>query len=325
MLTRILFYALAIICGIFIVRFVRAWIATLRQGSEISGKWEVLPPLKKASSGRIEQLGTMLDISDVTGLHAIAMVLEIVDRSINGPEMDPSELKGLLGPGHDPNSVVLFEGDSPLPAGWLVVAADLVRDYRPELSAYEARKGVRQAFGAVFTINPPLLAPDTQPARVPNAPPVPPIDQRYMHFMFDNFDGNGDHDYEELCSEEHDSALPEGAMLPLIHLLIRCDNEESANVEISIPVSDLLKRYGVRLFPAVVAYFGNPKRSTDEQQEYGSLFDLICEWPQETAEPIFRAALESGWNESVNFLPDDQWAMELKKEFADSPYGPPES
>lgn len=330
MLTRLLLFALAIISWILIVRFVRSWISTHRQGphggGEISGEWEVLQPLQRASGGRIEQLRVALEISDVSGLHAIAMVLEVVERSIKGPEMDPGELRTLVGRQKESGSETLFDGNSPVPSGWISIAADLVRDYRPEISIYEARKSVSQAFGVVSTSNPPLLEPDNQLTRIPNAPPAPAIDQRYLHFMEDNFIRNGDREYEALAIEEHDT-LPEGAMLPLIHLSLMCEDEESKEEVDTIPPSDLLKRYGVRLFPAFVAYFGSPKRRSDKWQEqrYRELFDIISIWPQEIAEPLFRAALESGWNDYADLLPDESWAIQLKMEFADSPYGPPES
>ena len=154
-------------------------------------------------------------------------------------------------------------------------------------------------------------------------------------------------------------ALPDEAMLPLLQLLFKTEDEPAADG--GTPVDELLARYDDRLYAAAVHAMNRPKpaatagpRASDGKGRADrssgpsgpseppgppgspgrpgppwpgayspALFRLIGAWPRSAAEPLFRAALESGWNDCARFLPESGWARDLKAVFRDSPYGAP--
>jgi hypothetical protein len=105
------------------------------------------------------------------------------------------------------------------------------------------------------------------------------------------------------------------------------------------PVATILARCGPRVLPAAIEYLSHPERygwnATVATNATGNrwyapgagtaILSVAGAWPGEDAAPLFRLALEAGWNYAGLSLPDREWARRLRAAFADSPYGPPES
>jgi len=318
MLTRFLFFLLIIIAWMLIVRIVKNWMAQGRQrsgrgGREISGGWELIRPVGQFVPKQLEKLRNILEIRDDTGLRTIAAILEVAHRAENGPEMDAAEVRGLLNEPNDAVRAQLFNGDEVNVAGWLIMAADTLGDFRPELSGYETKSVILAAFMDMHQ-NRIFFPPEQRMSPVPNPPAPPSIDKRFTHFLElqDGFDK--DAALQELIGVD-DGNLPGGAMLPLLYLAAGRSEQ----------VEDLLYRYGTRLYPAAIEYLCHPKQDTQESETlpYQIIFKLIGTWPRKYAEPLFRGAFESGWNDCAGFLPSEPWAENLLAVFADSPYGPP--
>ncbi|SVC14781.1 uncharacterized protein METZ01_LOCUS267635 [marine metagenome] len=318
MLTRFLFILLIIIAWMLVVRVVKNWMAQGRQrtgrgGREISGGWELIRPIGQFVTKQLEKLRNILEIRDDTGLRTIATILEVAHRAENGPEMDPAEVRELLNEPNDAFRARLFNGDEVNVTGWLRTAADTLGDFRPELSGYETKGVILKAFKEMHQKRI-FFPPDQRMRPIPNPPSPPSIDNRFTHFLEfqDSFDK--DAAFQEWFGMD-DEELPEGAMLPLLHLA----TGKSEQVE------DLLYRYGARLYPAVIEYLCHPEQYTQESETlpYQTIFKLIGTWPRQYAEPLFRGAFESGWNDCAGFLPSEPWAENLVAVFADSPYGPP--
>lgn len=297
-------------------------------GTEISASWEVIKPLGQFDATQLQKLGDMLGVKDGTGLHRITTVLEVVHRTIRGPEMDRAEVRRLVNEPDDELTARLFDGDRVDIHGWLALAADMLCDQRPELADYEARREIYTAFHTVFPgTQKTYFQPEPRMNTVPDAPEPPGIDPRFMHFFNIEKDHYEDPAYKTLCSLDPED-LPDGAMLPLLHLLYINDLMQRKGRHRGVmPIEELLARYNERLYPAIIEYLCYPERyepSLDTVYE-GLMFEIIGRWSQPHAEPLFYAALESGWNDCTRWLPHEPWAEDLVAAFADSPYGPPRS
>ena len=216
-------------------------------------------------------------------------------------------------------------------------AAGRLGTARPGLTPYAARRRVvadlqtRYPRHAEFRLAP-------EPRLAPGDPtPCPPLDERYRHFFAPPAHYWRDPLYEALVARPPDQ-LPDGAMLALCplaavstHMLARGDDDGE-------PVTTLITRYGGRFAGPAIEYLGHPGR-------YGwdasigrnvmatrwfppltghGILQAAGAWPGDSAAPLFRLALEAGWNYAGGLLPDAAWAHAVHAEFADSPYGPPD-
>jgi hypothetical protein len=217
-------------------------------------------------------------------------------------------------------------------------AIERLRAAQPRLSPYAARRAVvlhlrtRHPEYSLFALKPePQLSPG------PDAPACPRTDPRYRHFLQHPDDYWLDRAYEALLALPPEE-LPDGAMLALcvmtregIQGLLRGD-------EPGEPVTTLIPRCGPRLYPAAVEYLSHPERygwnaavstsATGSRWFPPSAGVLILraagDWPGAEAAPLFRLALEAGWNYAGEWLPDRDWARAMLQAFGDSPYGPPD-
>ena len=217
-------------------------------------------------------------------------------------------------------------------------AIEHLRAAWPRLSPYAARRNVvlhlrtRHPEYSRFALKPePRLSP------APDTPACPPTDPRYRHFLQHPDDDWLDPTDQALLARPPEE-LPDGAMLALcvmtrvgIHGLLRGD-------EPGEPVTTLIARCGPRLHPAAVEYLSHPERygwnATVSTSATGGpwfppsagmqLLEAAGGWPGAAAAPLFRLALEAGWNYAGEWLPDRDWALAMRQAFSDSPYGPPD-
>ena len=330
MLSRIFIAILLVMAWVLISRLIRALLSQGSRGpdgsTEIPAAWEVIRPLGQIDAKHLQKLGDMLGVEDGIGLRRIATVLEVVHRTIHGPEMDRAEVRRLVSEPDDELRARLFGDDRVDIHGWLVLAAGMLCDQRPEFTDYEARREIHAAFHTVFPSTQKMyFQPEPRMSKVPEAPAPPGIDPRFMHFFDIEKDYYEDPTYKTLCSLDPED-LPDGAMLPLLHLVYINDMAQRKRGPRGVtPIEELLARYKERLYPAIIEYLCYPERyepSLDTVYE-GLIFEIIGRWSQTHAEPLFYAAFESGWNDCTRWLPHEPWAEDLVAAFDDSPYGPP--
>lgn len=205
------------------------------------------------------------------------------------------------------------------------LAAKIYRESKPELSDYESKRRIIKTFNTVSHLYKKLhLKSEPHLVWFDPIPPKPPVDPEYQSFFDIQKDYWEDKRYLALSNLPPDQ-LPEGAMLPLMHFFhVSCECLRRGDCD-GTPVDELLARYGERLSPAVVEYLSHPEKYEPNRKQGAYswvMFEMIGKWSRESAEPIFRAALASGWGDCVRSLEGKDWAPALVEKFSDSPYGP---
>jgi|GEM_PF-2079506 hypothetical protein len=327
MFQRLLIIALIVMGVIMLIRMLRQWLGsysqTRKDGTEISGQWEVVKPLGPLGTRAQHSIQQMLEVDTKERLRTIGALYEVAYRSLKSLTIDPTELRTLADQATETIRLTLFNEKEINPSGWLSYAVECVRDEHPELYVYEARRRTLAAYHQIFSSGGCLtLPPEPQLAPLPKTPSPPGIDSSYIHLIDLGPAYLDDPVYQALCDTLPEQ-LPDGAMLPLLHVLYKIKDQESTQDMITI--DSLLERYGDRLYPAVVEFLSYPERYAVRRTTayHPAIFKLISQWPRGFAEPLFRAAFESGWNKSVRFLPHEGWGKDLVAAFSDSPYGPP--
>lgn len=350
MFQRLLFIALFVVVAILLVRSIANWFnrgGWIGRGqSEIKGSWAVVEPLGRLGRAAENILKSTLRLDDEDDLRKVAVLFDVAHRTIGNLPLDSAELRILADEAPDPVRAFLYRDEAAHAPGWLLFAADRVQDAHPDMYAYEVKRLTLSAYREVFPSDENTVLP---PERVlaPVAYGTPPeIGDRYGHLGSLGAEYTRDAVYVSLleCPVE---MLPDEAMLPLLQLLFRTEDEPVPDGE--TPVGELLARYDDRLYTAAVCAMiraepdsaaastepgkrsgpggpagpNGPSGSTGPGAYSPALFRLIGAWPRSSAEPLFRAAFESGWNDCARFLPESGWARDLKAVFRDSPYGAP--
>ena len=325
MFQRLLVIALVIVIAILLVRTIANWFnrgGWIGRGqSEIKGSWEVVEPLGRLgrAAEKIMKSTLRLEQEDV---RRVAVLYDVAHRVAQGHSLDPAELRAWAD--EAPGSIRdrLFEGGTANPAGWLLYAADRLQDAHPDMYGYETRRLTLAAYREVFPSDPGTVLPPERTLAPVSCGPPPGVDDRYSPLAMLGTAYVEDGTYGALLRSPAES-LPDGAMLPLLRLLYATEYDEVPDG--ATAVDELLARYGERLLPAAAHCMVRPESVEIERPVAYSpaLFRMIGSWPRDSAEPVFRAALESGWNDSVRFLPDAGWARDLTATFRDSPHGAP--
>lgn len=326
MFQRLLIIALFIVVAILLVRSIANWFnrgGWIGRGkSEIKGSWAVVEPLGRLGRAAEKVMKSTLRLEEDDDVRQVAVRFDVAHRAVCDLPLDHAELRTRSSEASASIRAALFRDEAVHAPGWLLYAADRVQDVHPDLYAYEVKRLTLSAYREIFPSDAGTeLPPERTLAPVPCGAP-PGIDDRYGHLGGLGPGYTGDGGYASLL-ESPDDALPDGAMLPLLRLLFATEAEPPPGN--GTPVGELLARYGNRLLAAAVHCMTRPEAiELERPTAYSpSLFRLIGAWPRESAEPLFRAALESGWNDCVRFLPDAGWAQDLKAVFRDSPYGVP--
>lgn len=326
MFQRLLFVALFVVIAILVVRSIANWFNRGgwigRGGREIRGNWEVVEPLGRLGRAADKVMRSTLRLEEEDELRRVAVLFDVAHRAIGGLPLDPAELRALADEAPETIRAGLYREEAVHAPGWLLYAADRVQDAHPDMYAYEVRRTTLSAYREVFPSDAGTeLPPERTLAPVSYGTP-PEVDDRYGHLGSLGAEYGHDAAYASLVEGPAES-LPDGAMLPLLRLLYETEDEPAPDK--GTPVDELLARYGERLYAAAVHCMMRPDSTKMERPTAYSpaLFRLIGTWPRSAAEPLFRAALESGWNDCVRFLPDTGWAQDLRAVFRDSPYGAP--
>lgn len=350
MFQRLLIIALFVVVAILLVRSIANWFnrgGWIGRGqSEIKGSWAVVEPLGRLGKTAENTLKSSLKLEDEEDLQKVAVLFDVAHRTVQSLPFDAAELRILADGASEPIRAVLYRDEAVYAPGWLLFAADRVQDVHPDMYAYEVKRLTLTAYREVFPSDgETVLPPERTLAPVAYGTP-PPAGDQYSHLGSLGAEYARDAAYVSLleCPAE---ALPDEAMVPLLQLLHRMEDEPVTDGE--IPVDELLARYDDRLYAAAVhamirpepAATAGPPASDGPPESSGpsgptgpsgparpgayspALFRLIGAWPRSSAEPLFRAAFESGWNDCARFLPESGWAQDLKAVFRDSPYGAP--
>ncbi len=326
MFQRLLVIALFIVIAILLVRTIANWLN--RSGwigggqSEIKGSWEVIEPLGRLGRAAEKIMKSSLKLEGRDALHRVAVLFDVAHRATEGVTLDPAELRALADEASEPIRGRLYRDEAVHPAGWLLYAADRVQDVHPDLYAYEVKRITLSAYREIFPADTRIVLPPEKILASVSYGTPPEVEGRYAHLGKLGTGYIRDEIYGSLLACPA-ASLPDGAMLPLLRLLF--DTEGDPEADNGTPVAELLSRYGERLYAAAAHGMTRPETlGKDRSIAYSpALFRMIGTWPQSSAEPLFRAALESGWNDCVRFLPDTGWARDLKAVFEDSPYGAP--
>jgi hypothetical protein len=325
MFQRLLLVALFVVVAILVVRSIANWFnrgGWIGRGrTEIRGSWEVVEPLGRFGRAADKVMRSTLRLEE-DELRRAAVLFDVAHRIVGGHSLDPAELRSLADEAPEAIRAGLYRGDALHAPGWLLYAADRVQDAHPDMYAYEVKRITLSAYREIFPDDTRTdLPPERTLAPVSYGSP-PDVDDRYGHLGSLGTEYDQDAVYASLLEGPAES-LPDGAMLPLLRLLYETEMEQAPDK--GIAVDELLARYGERLYAAAVHCMIRPESTeTDRSTAYSpALFRLIGTWPRTSAEPLFRAALESGWNDCVRFLPDAGWARDLRAVFRDSPYGAP--
>ena len=350
MFQRLLIVALFVVVAILLVRSIANWFnrgGWIGRGrSEIKGTWAVVEPLGRLGKAAENTLKSTLRLDDEDDLRKVAVLFDVAHRTVRNLPLDADELRILAGEAPEPVRAVLYRDEALHAPGWLLYAADRVQDVHPDMYAYEVKRLTLTSYREIFPSDgETVLPPERTLAPVAYGTP-PPVGDRYGHLAGLGAEYTRDAAYVSLleCPAE---TLPDEAMVPLLQLLFRTEDEPVPDGE--TPVDELLARYDDRLYaaavytmirpePAAAARPPAPDTETGRSDSSGpsgppwphrpgayspALFRLIGAWPRSSAEPLFRAALESGWNDCARFLPESGWAQDLKAVFRDSPYGAP--
>ena len=324
MFQRLLLVALFVVVAILVVRSIANWFnrgGWIGRGrTEIRGSWEVVEPLGRLGRAADKVVKTTLRLETEDELRRVAVLFDVAHRAVQDLSLDPGELRALAGEAPETIRAGLYREEAVHAPGWMLYAADRVQDAHPDMYAYEVKRITLSAYREVFPSDTGTdLPPERTLAPVSYGSP-PDVDDRYGHLGSLGVEYVHDAAYADLleCPAE---SLPDGAMLPLLRLLYEMEDESAPDE--GTPVDELLARYGERLYAAAVHCMIRPEsKKKGRPTAYSpALFRLIGTWPRSLAEPLFRAALESGWNDSVRFLPDAGWARDLRAVFKDSPYG----
>ena len=353
MFQRLLIIALFVVVAILLVRTIANWFnrgGWIGRGqSEIKGNWTVVEPLGRLGKAADSTLKSSLRLEDEDDLRKVAVLFDVAHRTVRNLPLDSAELRILADEASEPIRAVLYRDEALYAPGWLLFAADRVQDVHPDMYAYEVKRLTLTAYREVFPSDgETVLPPERTLAPVAYGTP-PAVDDRYGHLGSLGAEYTRDAAYVSLleCPAE---TLPDEAMLPLLQLLFKMEDEPVPDDETS--VYELLARYDDRLYAAAVYTMirpepaapagsrapGEPAGPNGSAKPPGpdgstgppwpgtyspALFRLIGAWPRASAEPLFRAAFESGWNDCARFLPESGWAQDLKAVFRDSPYGAP--
>lgn len=350
MFQRLLIVALFVVVAILLVRAIANWFnrgGWIGRGqSEIKGSWAVVEPLGRLGKAAENTLKSSLRLEVEDDLRKVAVLFDVAHRTVRNLPLDADELRILADEASEPVRAVLYREETVHAPGWLLYAADRVQDVHPDMYAYEVKRLTLKAYREIFTSDgETVLPPERTLAPVAYGTP-PAVGDRYGHLGSLGAEYTRDAAYVSLleCPAE---MLPDEAMVPLLQLLFKTEDEPVPDGE--TPVDELLARYDVRLYAAAVyamirpepAAAGSPPAPDEGVAPDGpakpdgparqprpgayspALFRLIGAWPRSSSEPLFRAALESGWNDCVRFLPESGWAQDLKAVFRDSPYGAP--
>ena len=216
-------------------------------------------------------------------------------------------------------------------------AAQALLAARPDLSPYEARRAVLRMLHERHPRHKRVvLKPEPVITSIPGVSTCPAVGARYRHLMMAPERYWADPVYETLVLMDADE-LPDTAMLALCSLTRVSTQILSRGDDDGVPATTLIGRYGARFLPAAVEYLSHPDRhgwdASIGKNVLGTrwfapaaghpIIVAAAQWPEAEASPLFRAALQSGWNQPSASLPDQDWARALLQEFADSPYGPP--
>ncbi len=326
MFQRLLIVALFVVIAIMVVRSIanrmnwRGW--TGRGRSEIRGNWQVVEPLGRLGRTADRALRSALKLEAEDERRKVAVLFDVAHRAVRGLPLDPAELRACADEAPEPVRAGLYADEAVHAPGWLLYAADRVQDAHPDMYAYEVKQITLSAYREIFPSDTGMeLPPERTLAPVPYEAP-PDSDSRYAHLGKLGAEYIHDPAYVALL-EIPSGALPDGAILPLLQLLLATEDERRPDNGVSVDA--LLARYGERICAGAVHCMIRPE-STGQRGPTAyspALFRLIGTWPRASAEPLFRAALESGWNDSTRFLPDAGWAQDLRVVFRDSPYGAP--
>ncbi len=344
MFQRLLIVALFVVVAILLVRTIANWFnrgGWIGRGqSEIKGGWAVVEPLGRLGKAAENTMKSSLRIEDEDDLRKVAVLFDVTHRTVRNLPLDAAELRTLADGASEPVRAVLYRDEAVHAPGWLLFAADRVQDVHPDMYAYEVKRLTLSAYREVFPSDgETVLPPERTLAPVAYGTP-PAVGDRYGHLGSLDAEYTRDEAYVSLleCPVE---MLPDEAMAPLLQLLFKTEDKPVPDGE--TPVDELLARYDDRLYaaavyamirtePAATAGPAGPHGSDGPPGPSGpprpgtyspALFRLIGAWPRSSAEPLFRAALESGWNDCARFLPESGWAQDLKAVFRDSPYGAP--
>ncbi len=326
MFQRLLLVALFVVVAILVVRSIANWFNrggwVGRGRSEIQGSWEVVEPLGRLGRAADRIMRSTLRLEEEDELRKAAVLFDVAHRAVEGLPLDPAELRSLADEAPETIRAGLFREEAVHAPGWLLFAADRVQDTHPDMYAYEVKRITLSAYRGIFPSDTGTDLPAERTLAPVSSGTPPDVDDRYGHLG--NLGAEYVHDaaYASLFSCAAES-LPDGAMLPLLRLLYETENEPAPDQ--GTPVDELLARYDERLYAAAVHCMMRPESTNLYRPTAYSpaLFRLIGTWPRSSAEPLFRAALESGWNDCVRFLPDAGWARDLRTVFKDSPYGAP--
>ncbi len=326
MFQRLLFVALFVVIVILVVRSIANWFNRGgwigRGGREIRGNWEVVEPLGRLGRAADKVMRSTLRLEEEDELRRVAVLFDVAHRAIGGLPLDPAEPRALADEAPETIRGGLYREEAVHAPGWLLYAADRVQDAHPDMYAYEVRRTTLSAYREVFPSDTGTELPPERALAPVSCGTPPDVDDRYGHLGCLGAEYVHDDAYASLVEGPAES-LPDGAMLPLLRLLYETEDEPAPDK--GTPVDELLARYGERLYAAAVHCMMRPDSTKmDRPTAYSpALFRLIGTWPRSSAEPLFRAALESGWNDCVRFLPDTGWAQDLRAVFRDSPYGAP--
>ena len=192
---------------------------------------------------------------------------------------------------------------------------------KPDLSVYEVRRDIIGAFhrawpGASSFVFKPLTT-LTFPGELPKPPP---IDQKYRHFFDIEKWYWSDPKYKELISLEAEE-MPDGAMIPLLYLTRMSAQSLTRDGYYQETAKHQLKKYGERLYPALVAYLVHPS-SYDISFDVAPyhLLEYAKEWSEDLQKELFKAAKLSGWEEVDRIFGKKTWMDGVDATFADSPY-----